>query len=1098
MTRSVYVLVRAGVLAFLCAATPLADRPRLQAQSSAQQRGREQPATRPPDTEQPATPPPATTQPATPPPSWAPPPVEAFKALKYRSIGPAYGGRVSRVAGVPGEPIVYAATASGGVWKSVDGGLTWKPIFDDQSVSSIGSIAVSASDPNIVYVGSGEANIRGNVAAGNGIYKSVDGGKTWTHVWVQEGQIGTMAVHPGNPAIAFAAVLGDAFAANPERGVYRTRDGGRTWQQVLKKNPDTGASDVALDPHNPDTVFAGLWQTRRYPWSLTSGGPGSGLYVSRDGGDTWHELRGDGLPEGIWGKVGVAVAPSDSRRVYALIEAEEGGLFRSDDGGETWTRASRDRKVRQRPWYYSTLTINPTNPDDVWFPQVPMVRTIDGGRTLKVVTGFRHGDHHDVWIDPKNPRRLIDANDAGVEISNDGGETWAPVLLPIGQFYHVSVDSRVPYRVAGALQDIGTVQGPSNSLTTAGITFGDWYGVGGGEAGHVVSKPDEPDIVYAGEYLGYISRYDHRTRQARNVSAYPENGSGHGAADLKYRFQWTAPIAVSPHDPQVVYHGGNVVFRTVDGGQTWAPISGDLTRNDRSRQEWSGGPITGDNTGVEYFCTVFAIAESPVQRGVIWAGSDDGLVHVTRDNGATWTNVTNAMSGLPEWATVSIIEPSPFDAATAYVVIDAHRLDDTHPYLFKTTDFGKHWKRIDDALPKNVYLHAVREDPKKRGQLYVGTERGVVYSTDDGETWRSLQLNLPTVAVHDLVVKNDALILGTHGRSFWILDDLVAIRAFTPQLAQQDLVLLPAADAIRWRYSYAPRQKGAGDNPPRGALMYYFLKAQPKGELVIEIPDDQSHVVRRLSSIPEPAEDDEDEDEDETPDARKKKALQVAAGIQRAAWDLAWQGATKIRRAKVDAGDPERGPLALPGQYTVRLTVDGKTATTTLHVVSDPRSTVSEADLKAQHEFAIRVRDDITRLSGLVQQLRSIREQVQSRRSALKGREGMSQLSSLADHLVTRCDELEARLHNPKAEITYDILAMRGGAQLYSRLSPLLDYATDSDGLPPKGLQEVYATQHAELERLAADVQSLVATDLTALNEAAKKASVPFVVPTTR
>ncbi|MGE5815897.1 MAG: WD40/YVTN/BNR-like repeat-containing protein, partial [Acidobacteriota bacterium] len=554
---------------------------------------------------------------------------QPFKGLKYRNIGPAQGGRVSRVAGVPGEPSVYyAATASGGVWKSTDGGITFKPIFDSQPIASIGSIAVAPSDPNIIYVGSGEANIRGNVAPGNGIYKSTDAGKTWTQVWKQEGQIGTMIVHPRNPDIAFAAVLGHAFGPNAERGVYRTKDGGKSWQQVLKKDSDTGASDVAMDPSNPNMVFAGFWQARRKPWDLVSGGPGGGLYVSRDGGDTWKQLKGDGLPEGIWGKVGVAVAPSDGSRVYALIEAEKGGLFRSDDGGESWTLATADRALRQRAWYYTTMTVNPMNEDDVWFPQVPLLRTIDGGKTIKYIKGPHHGDYHDAWIDPRNPKRMIVANDGGVDISIDGGETWYAPALPIGQFYHVSADTRVPYRVAGAQQDLGTAQGPSNSLTVDGITAAEWYSVGGGEAGHVVSDSSDPNIVYAGEYLGYLSRYDHRTRQARNVSAYPENASGHGGADFKYRFQWTAPIATSPHDPKVVYHGANVLFKTTDGGQSWTAISPDLTRDDKAKEQWAGGPITGDNTGVETYCTIFAIAESPREKGVIWVGSDDGLVHV--------------------------------------------------------------------------------------------------------------------------------------------------------------------------------------------------------------------------------------------------------------------------------------------------------------------------------------------------------------------------------------------------------------------------------------------------------------------------------------
>src|SRR3954470_15043438 len=675
-----------------------------------------------------------------------------FKALKYRNVGPAAGGRVSRATGVPGDPLLYyAATASGGVWMSSDGGTTWRSVFDDQPVSSIGSIAVAPSDPNIIYVGSGEANIRGNVAAGNGIYKSSDGGKSWTHVWKQDGQIGTMTVHPKNADIAFAAVLGHAFGPNAERGVYRTRDGGKTWQQVLKKDNDTGASDVAMDPSNPSTLFAGFWQARRFPWDLQSGGPGSGLYVSRDGGDTWKQLTGHGLPDGIWGKVGVAVAPSDGRRVYALIEAEKGGLFRSDDGGDSWELASGSRALRPRAWYYSPLALHPANPNEVWFPQVPMLKTIDGGRTIEYVKGVQHGDNHDLWFDPIDPRRMIVANDGGVHISRNGGANWYSPALPIAQFYHVAVDNRRPYWVAGAMQDLGTAQGPSDSLT-GGIHLTDWHDVGGGEAGHVYSDPSDPNIVYAGEYLGIITRYDYRTKESRNVSAWPENPSGHGGEDMKYRFQWTAPITGSPFDPKVVYHGAQVIFRTRDGGQTWEPISPDLTRNDKSKQKWAGGPITGDNTGVETYGTVFAIAESPTREGLIWAGSDDGLVHVTTDNGEHWQNVTSGMSGFPEWATVNMIEPSPFDANTAYVVVDAHRLDNTRPFLYKTTDLGKAWKRLDSALPQNIYLHAVREDPKKRGQLYLATERGVMFSTDDGQAWRPLSLNMPTVAAHDLVV----------------------------------------------------------------------------------------------------------------------------------------------------------------------------------------------------------------------------------------------------------------------------------------------------------------------------------------------------------
>jgi photosystem II stability/assembly factor-like uncharacterized protein len=1019
----------------------------------------------------------------------------AFAALEYRSIGPAAGGRVARAAGVPGDPnTYYLASASGGVWKSSDGGRDWSPIFDDEPVSSIGSIAIAPSDPNVIYVGSGEANIRGNVGAGNGIYTSTDAGRTWSHVWTQAGQIGAMVVHPTNPDIAYAAVLGHAFGPNPERGVYRTTDGGRTWLQVLKKDDHTGASDVAIDRSNPRILFAGLWEAQRYPWDLKSGGPGSGLYTSHDGGETWTQLSGHGLPAGPWGKVGVAIAPSDDRRVYALIEADEGGLFRSDDGGETWTLASGFRGLRQRAWYYSTLTVDPTNPDVVWFPQVPMLKTIDGGRTITYVSGIHHGDHHDMWIDPTNPRRMISANDGGVNITTDGGEHWYSPPLPIGQFYHVSVDSRVPYRVAGAMQDLGTAQGPSNSLKSGGIELGEWYGVGGGEAGWVVSKPDDPDIVYAGEYLGYLSRYDHRTGEARDVSPWPENPSGHGAVDMKYRFQWTAPIATSPHDPNVVYYGAQVVFRTSDGGQTWAAISPDLTRNDPTKQQWAGGPITGDNTGVETYDTVFTIAESPRQAGVIWAGSDDGLVHVTRDGGRQWTDVTAAMPGIPTWATVDLIEPSPFDAATAYVVVDAHRLDDVHPYLYKTTNFGAAWTRLDATLPQDVYLHAVREDPKKRGQLYLGTERGVMFSADDGATWQSLRLNMPTVAVHDLVVKNDSLVVATHGRSLWILDDLIPVRAWSPAVAAKNVSLFPVADATRWEPSDGSWADGpTGDNPPYGALIYYALKEKPKGDVIVEILDAAGHHVRTLSSqVAEPTGAyDELEDEKE---ALEKEALPAGSGIQRGVWDLRYDGARMIPGAKLDNGDPHEGPLALPGTYTAKLTVDGTTLETPITVLPDPRLHVAAPDLQAQLALSLQIRDDISRLTDVVVSIRSIRKQLQERVDALKSNPKAADLVTGAQALITKLDVLERQMHNPTAEVSYDILAMKGGTKLYSRLSPLMSWVESGSGAPTDGMRQVFAEQDKELSGDTGEWDSLVSVDVVGLNKQAASLGIGFVV----
>ena len=1012
-----------------------------------------------------------------------------LKELKYRLLGPAVGGRVARVAGVPGDPLTYyAATASGGVWKSEDGGFGWKPVFDDQPIASIGSIAVAPSEPGVVYVGSGEANIRGNVAPGDGIYKSVDAGKTWTHVLRLEGQIGKIAVHPRDPDVAFAAVLGHAFGPNPERGVYRTRDGGKTWTLVLKKDADTGASDVAIDPSNPSVVFAGLWQARRRPWQLTSGGPGSGLYVSRDGGDTWRQLDDpkQGLPEGIWGKVGVAVAPSDPRRVYALIEAEAGGLFRSDDGGEKWTRVNDHHALRQRAWYYTTLTVDPTDADVVWFPQVHLLRTTDGGRSLRQVKGPHHGDHHDAWVDPADPRRVLIGNDGGVDLSLNGGESWFAPRLPLGQFYHVSVDDSVPYRVAGAMQDLGTAQARSNTLSSDGITLADWTDVGGGEAGHTASQPGDPDVVYAGEYLGYISRWERALQVPRDVSAYPMNLSGHGDEDARYRFQWTAPIATSPHDPKVVYHGANVLLRTTDGGQSWAAISPDLTRNDKSRQKWTGGPITGDNTGVEYYCTIFAIAESPRQQGLIWVGSDDGLVQLTRDGGGSWTNVTP--KGFPEWSTISMIEPSPFDAATAYVVVDAHRLDDLRPYLFKTGDYGRSWQSLAGGLPRDVYLHAVREDPKQRGTLYLGTERGVLFSRDDGASWESLKLNLPTVAVHDLQVKGDDLVLGTHGRSLWILDDLTPVRGLTRSVSDAPVHLFPPAGAVRWRYHGAFQDEGPGSNPPAAAVVDYWLKAEAKS-VSLEVLDAGGQVIRSLTSKP-PEPPDEEEDAPDAPrHPKKREPLPTGPGLHRVRWDLRHEGARRIPRIKFEGADPEQGPLAVPGTYALRLTVDDQTRTTSLELRPDPRLDVRLPALEEALQLGLELRGELDGVADMVREIRSARAQLQARLDALREDAASAAWTKEAQAVLDRVDALEGKLHNPTAKVEYDILAMRGGTRVYSRLAPLYGWATEADGAPTQGMREVHAELQKELQGYQAEWKDVVAAARSALSTLALPAA---------
>ncbi len=724
-----------------------------------------------------------------------------------------------------------------------------------------------------------------------------------------------------------------------------------------------------------------------------------------------------------------------------------------------------------------------------------MLRTIDGGKTIEYVKGLPHGDNHDIWIDPADPKRMIVANDGGVHISRNGGANWFSPPLPIAQFYHVSADSRRPYWVAGAMQDLGTAQGPSNSLAR-NVALGDWHDVGGGEAGWVVSQPDDPNIVYAGEYLGIITRYDYRTREARNVSAWPDNPSGHGSEDMKYRFQWTAPIAASPFDPKVVYHGAQVIFRTRDGGQSWEAISPDLTRNDKAKQKWAGGPITGDNTGVETYDTVFVIAESPKQKGLIWAGSDDGLVHVTTDEGKNWKNVTPAMNGLPEWATVSMIEPSPFDPNTAYVTVDAHRLDNMHPFLYKTTDMGKTWKRLDGSLAPDIYLHSVKEDPKKREQLYLATERGVMFSGDDGQTWRSLQLNLPTVAVHDLIVKDDNLVLATHGRSLWVLDDLEPVREYDATIASEALHLFAPADAVRWRYgsgSYGARS-GNFPNPPAGASIYYSLKDEEKGELTIQIVDGQGKVVRTLSSTPpEPMGSDDNED----PEDFKKEALPRDAGVQRAVWDLRYEGAHKIKGAKIDTGDPIEGPRVAPGAYTVRLAAAGRTLTAPLLVVADPRGDLPPQDLQAQAAFAVRVRDDVSRLTDLVNQVRSVRDQLKARTAALETRKsetGIADLVKDAGAAIKNADALENKLHNPTAEVVYDILAMRGGTRLYSRLAFVQVSAVEAEGPPTTGMTQVLGDLEKDLSALEAETKQFLSGSVAQINQRASQLNVSFVV----
>ena len=740
-----------------------------------------------------------------------------WKGLQYRLVGPFRGGRVVAASGVAGDPdVYYFGAVAGGVWKTTDGGLNWKPVFDktEGASPSIGALAVSESDPNVIYVGTGEACIRGNIVGGNGVYKSIDAGATWKSVGLPDTHaIGRLIVNPKNPNVAFVAALGHPFADNEERGIFRTQDGGKTWQKVLYKDAKTGGIDVAFDPSNANILYAALWQARRTPWSLESGGPGSGLYRSSDGGTTWKELKGHGLPEGVLGRIGVTVSGANPNRVWAIVEAEKGGIYRSDDGGNSWRLMTDDHRFRQRAWYYSHIFADPKSGDTVYILNTAVYRSNDGGKTFNRLR-VPHGDNHALWIDPANPKRMINGNDGGATISTNGGESWSSIYnQPTAQFYHVASDNRFPYYIYGAQQDNSTV-GIASAGLDGSIDRSDWYAVGGGESGFVAPDPSDPLIVYAGSYGGEITRYDHRTHQEQAVNPWPVNPIGWAAADVKHRFQWTEPIVFSPHDPKTLYFAGEVLFKTTDGGMSWTIISPDLTRNDKSKQAASGGPITKDNTGVEVYDTIFSVVESPVQKDLIWVGPMTDWSHLTRDGGQHWDNVTP--KAMPEWGSVSMIEASPREAGSAYIAVERHKMDDFAPYVFKTTDFGKTWTKLVAGLPPHDYVHAVRLDPVRAGLLFAGTEQGLYVSFDDGHLWQPLQLNLPAVPVNDLIVKNNDLVVATHGRSFWILDDITPLRQYSDSVPQQDAHLFtPAAtNETVFRPSFFAAQGNVGKNPP--------------------------------------------------------------------------------------------------------------------------------------------------------------------------------------------------------------------------------------------------------------------------------------------
>jgi photosystem II stability/assembly factor-like uncharacterized protein len=1018
-----------------------------------------------------------------------PPPIPpaAYAQMAFRYIGPV-GNRVIAVAGVPADPnIYYVGAASGGIFKTTDNGAHWAAVFDDQPVSSIGSLAVAPSDPNVVWAGTGEAFIRSNISIGNGIYRSTDAGKTWTHMGLdQTGRIGRVVIDPRDPDTVLACALGHAYGPQQDRGVYRTVDGGRTWRRTLFVDENTGCADIAMDARNPRVLFAGMWQLEVHTWGRTSGGPGSGLFKSVDGGQTWTHLEGHGLPKAPVGKISPQIARSNPNRVYALIETgdglpaldgtatQSGSLWRSDDAGTNWDLVSSDRRLRGRTHYYTRFAVEPDNENEAYFLSAEFTKTLDGGKTSIELAGRLApvGDNHDMWIDPTNGDRFVVAHDDGLSFSVNRGRTWHQIQLPVAQMYHVTTDNQIPYNVYGNRQDGPSTRGPSNSRlakqseddVSGPIPRGMWHSVAGGESGWAIPDPVDNNIVWAsgtgyGAVGGTVERFDERTRQAREVEIWPEYTIGVAAADLKYRFNWTFPVAISPNDHNVVYAGSQFVHRTSDGGQTWQVISPDLTLNDKARQQRSGG-LTPDNVGVEYAGVVFAIAESPREKGVVWAGTNDGQLQVTRDAGGHWANVTGNIPNLPPWGTVSNVEPSRYDAASAYVTFDLHQANNRDPFVYKTTDYGRTWRSISGDIPRSVtsYAHCVREDPVARGLLYLGTENALYFSRDDGQHWLPLQSGLPHAPVHWITIQehfND-LVVATYGRGFWILDDVTPLRALTPEVLNENAHLFDPRPAYRFRNitepMMMPDDASEGRNAPYGADVTFSLKAAPRDDerakIKLVISDAAGKTVRTI-------------------DAGKD----AVAGLNRVWWDLRMDPTDEItlRTKPLHVPDfplsadgtrkfPTNGTLSVlvpPGTYTVKLVAGGVERTASLTVRKDPNTAGTEADVAAQTTAMRAIRDNVNGVARAINAAETVRAQLASWRTTVRG-DSVKDVLAAADEVEKQIVDVESGLLNLTATGRgQDFL--RTPSQLVDKLTHLADVVSYADFAPTESETQVGA-----------------------------------------
>jgi Sortilin, neurotensin receptor 3, len=1048
-----------------------------------------------------------------------------FKALEYRLVGPFRGGRATAVAGVRGEPdTFYMGSTGGGVWKTTDAGGTWVNVSDSErgdeeataphpmgdgppaaeakgppgdrfGSASVGAIAVAESDPNVVYAGMGSACIRGNVSAGDGVYKSTDAGKSWHHVGLTDaGQIGSVRIDPKDPDTVYVAVLGHAFGANPERGVYRSRDGGASWQRVLFVSDQAGAVDLAMDATNPRILYAAIWQVVRKPWTLESGGPGSGLYKSTDGGDTWVELT-KGLPEGTKGRIGVAVSPARPGRVWALVEhKEKGGLYRSDNGGASFRLVNSDRELQQRAWYYTHVFAHPTDPETVFALNTLVWRSDDGGKTFNPVR-TPHGDNHDLWIDPDDPAVMIESNDGGAVVTGNGGRSWSGQdNQPTAEMYRVTVDDQYPYWLYGGQQDNSAVAIPSRTMG-GGIGREDWYIPGGCESATVAVDPRNPDVTWAGCYGGSIERHDRKLDSTEEVMEYPQVAVGQAAKDLKYRFQWNAPIRISPHDPNVLYHTSNFVHRSRDGGQSWEVVSPDLTRNDPSKQGYAGGPITWDNTGIEVYDTIFAFEESPLTPGLLWAGSDDGLVHVSRDDGASWQDVTP--KEMPEWGTVNAIELSRHDPGRAYLAVHRYRLDDFAPYVFRTDDYGQSWVRLTDGgngIPANDFVRVVREDPEAEGLLYAGTEYGLYVSFDAGATWQSLQLNLPMTPVTDLAVKRDDLVVATQGRSYWILDDLSPLHQLAAAAAAGGKpFLFRPRDTYQYGGGGFGFGGGHGENPPRGEMIFYDLgedlSKDDAQEVKLEILDSAGEVLRSLSSQkPEPTA--PNPFARFFPEAARPHTLDAGKGMNRYVWDFALRDAEVL--PDVVMWGSGSGPEVPPGTYQARLTVGDQVQTQSFEVLGDPRQPVPQADLEARFDLAKKVWQALTRSQQALKTARSVRDQVKDLAARVDPEKSDKELQDNAKALTEALTGVEEELHQTKAKSSQDVLNFP--PKLDNQIAGLLGAVESVRGRPTAGSSQRWDDLEAALNAQTSRLDQLLTADLAAFDQLIAARQVPAVV----